>query len=487
MAAPRVVSPAHADDEAAPAELWDGLRREAPVIAGLITSATVFYVAPWAPVYGVALLVVALLSIVRLERALILVPLFVPYFMSPKHLGTKELAPSEVFLVLDLLTVAMYLLLPQWRGRLVWNQLLRSPFLRPAVLFLIAGTLSTALATDHHEALRAYREWILEPVAFGALLLLLADRPPAWYWLFGALTAAGLCVAVIGLWQFATHQGLSSVPGTSFKRVEALYGSPDNLGLFYDRVVCIWFAVVVLWRLPTAARLLGIALAPLYVSTLFLTYSRGAWLAIVSGCLLTVAVGYRWGRWIALACLVLGVLALGVKGPSLARALRAGHQHTVQQRLDIWRSSVHMLRDHPVAGVGPDNFLHYYAPTRKENLWQRECAAGLGYIQPGAGAEPCLSHPHNELLDFWLSAGVLGITSFLWLQYVFWQCATAVWRRTRGTPNGALLVGVMAAMAAGLIHGLVDNSYFVMDLAIAFWLLCGYVSYLASAKAPEPA
>jgi O-antigen ligase len=99
-------------------------------------------------------------------------------------------------------------------------------------------------------------------------------------------------------------------------------------------------------------------------------------------------------------------------------------------------------------------------------------------MQPGAGAEPCLSHPHNVLLDFWLSTGILGLLSFLWLQLVFWRAVIRLQSfaaRVRATP---LLVGVMAAMAASLVHGLVDNSYFLEDLSIVFWLLCGYVSWL---------
>jgi putative inorganic carbon (hco3(-)) transporter len=38
-----------------------------------------------------------------------------------------------------------------------------------------------------------------------------------------------------------------------------------------------------------------------------------------------------------------------------------------------------------------------------------------------------------------------------------------------------LALGALAALAAALVHGLVDNFYFVPDLAIAFWLLLALV------------
>jgi hypothetical protein len=31
-------------------------------------------------------------------------------------------------------------------------------------------------------------------------------------------------------------------------------------------------------------------------------------------------------------------------------------------------------------------------------------------------------------------------------------------------------------MAASLVHGLVDNSYFLPDLAVLFWILCALVA-----------
>jgi O-antigen ligase len=177
-------------------------------------------------------------------------------------------------------------------------------------------------------------------------------------------------------------------------------------------------------------------------------------------------------------------MAAGVlfEGDRIVHVFRSSQTNTAQRRLDIWRSSVNMLRDHPVLGVGPDNFLHYYAPTRKEDLWQRECTPGVGYMMPDAGAEPCLSHPHNEFLDFWLSSGVLGLGAFIWIEIAFWRCALQVWRRAGSTLDRVLLLGTMGAMLAGLLHGLVDNSYFLMDLSIIFWLLCAYVGKQAEER-----
>jgi len=175
---------------------------------------------------------------------------------------------------------------------------------------------------------------------------------------------------------------------------------------------------------------------------------------------------------------VAAVGAIAVRGPQLVHAFRSSQTNTLARRLDIWHSSVRMVRHRPIQGIGPDNFLHYYAPTRQEDRWQRECAPGMGYMMPGEGAEPCLSHPHDELFDFWLSTGIAGLAAFIWLMWVFWQRAAAMWSGRRSAMP-ALLLGVMGAMFAALAHGLVDNSYFLPDLAVLFWLLCAFVSWSA--------
>jgi O-antigen ligase len=125
-------------------------------------------------------------------------------------------------------------------------------------------------------------------------------------------------------------------------------------------------------------------------------------------------------------------------------------------RLKLWQASLAMLRDHWPLGVGLDNFLYAYR-TR--------------YILPEAWQEPDLSHPHNLLLDFGTRLGLGGIVLLIWLQVAFWRRA---WRLYQ-TSASPLILGLMGSMAIFLSHGLVDNSYFLVDLAFVFFLTMGLV------------
>jgi len=266
-----------------------------------------------------------------------------------------------------------------------------------------------------------------------------------------------------------------------------VYGSPDNLGLLYDRVLPVWLARGMLSPFARRARTWWWPLALVLFPVLFLTYSRGAWAGVAAGCVLVLALALRRARWLLVAVAAVAILGGALEGPKIVNGLTAGHAHTVERRLDIWRSVANMVRDHPILGIGPDNFIHYYAPRTQLYI---ACEHGLGYMQPAANQEPCESHPHNEVFDFWLSTGLVGLLAYGWLLVLFYIEAVGGWYASRDPCDGALTLGQLGAMTAAIVHGAVDNSYFLVDLATIFWLLLAVVFFIRSeqrATAPSVA
>ncbi|MGI9149477.1 MAG: O-antigen ligase family protein, partial [Chloroflexota bacterium] len=150
------------------------------------------------------------------------------------------------------------------------------------------------------------------------------------------------------------------------------------------------------------------------------------------------------------ALLLVGVSGLAIAGvlPERLNPLR----QTGGFRLDLWLSSLEMLRDHPWLGIGLDNFAYLYQQV---------------YLREGAAAEPNLSHPHNWLLHVWLELGVLGLFAFGWLLVRFARQARAA---LSSSSSRCVAAGACGSMADLLVHGFIDNSYFLVDLAFVFWL-----------------
>jgi O-antigen ligase len=267
------------------------------------------------------------------------------------------------------------------------------------------------------------------------------------------------------------------------------YGSPNNLALFLDRAWPILLAVTAFPPLKTSAVSKTSEISPEWLRrwfygaglgvvslALYLTFSKGALLLGLPAGTLAMILFYlwrnragrpQWRRALFMAIGGLAVLAIAIIPLSQTERFRAAFDlnqgSTGFFRLKLWQASLNMLADHWPLGVGLDNFLYQYR-TR--------------YILPEAWQEPNLSHPHNLVLDFGTRLGLGGIAVLLWLQIAFWRQA---WQLYQKWPQ-PLVLGLIGSMVVFLSHGLVDNSYFLVDLAFVFFLVVGLVQRLAEIK-----
>jgi O-antigen ligase len=198
-------------------------------------------------------------------------------------------------------------------------------------------------------------------------------------------------------------------------------------------------------------------------AAMVLTYSRGAWLLGVPASLLFLAaVRGRRALIVTSSLLALVVLLAALTGGARLGALLDPGEGTTSFRLQLWTSSLAMVRDHPLLGVGLDNFLYQYRSH---------------YVLPTAWEEINLSHPHNVVLDFWLRLGLAGVALLAWLMVGLFRRGWSAYRALAGAQDGlALMVlGAMAGVVSMLAHGLVDNAFFLVDLAFAFMIAAALV------------
>jgi O-antigen ligase len=338
------------------------------------------------------------------------------------------------------------------------------------VALVVVGAISLLWAAQGRVAAREFRTVLLEAAIFyGLLRVMMRKSNYARYravdpwrvadaWVLGAAI-----IALVGLYQWLFGHNLITADGVW--RVRGFYGSPNNLALYLGKVFPL--TVVILawdrkgWR-RWAYGLAGLLMA----LTLFLTYSRGAWLLGVPISLLFLA-AMRGRRTLALTggglALVVVVIFL-IVGSGRIASLVDTTGGTTFFRLQLWRSSWAMVKEHPLLGVGLDNFLYAYR-TR--------------YVLPTAWEEFNLSHPHNIVLDFWLRLGILGLVVFLWLLVEFFHQGGRTYRSLPETGEKLLVLGAMAGMVNLVAHGLVDNAFFLVDLSFAFMLMLTLVQAVA--------
>ncbi|NLG28211.1 MAG: O-antigen ligase family protein [Chloroflexi bacterium] len=365
------------------------------------------------------------------------------------------------------------------RGRLI-GALHRWHLADWSVLALVTlGLASCFWAEYQHVATREWRVVVLEPALLYLLVRHAGRGRTRLLPLLDALWLGGVAVALYALAVYPSAQGVIEAEGV--RRARAFYGSPNNLALYMERLLPLGIALAAWGRTRWRRWLYGLGAVPV-LAALVLTFSRGAWLLGVPAALVVLA-WLRGGRvrTLVLVLLVVALLALIplARTPRFAGLLDPT-RGTTFLRISLWQASWDMARDHPLLGVGLDNFLYYYRD----------------YIRPGAEVDRYLSHPHNVALDFWLRLGAGGLLLLVALLIV---CLRGLRRALRRGPvadsalspapdpqERAALWGLAAGLAAALAHGLIDASFFVTELACWFLVALAWITSRAGPPPPEP-
>jgi O-antigen ligase len=321
-----------------------------------------------------------------------------------------------------------------------------------ALAYIVASLFATDRAAAAAET--------LDLVSYGAIvamLMLLLDTP-AWLRraVWAVVTGVGL-LALLAILQQVTksygssYGGFATVlpAGDATRSAGPLNPNPFGQVLATSAVLAFYLARI---QARPPARAFAAAIAVACVVAVAYTQSRAALIALL---LVAVAVGVLHGvRLRVLALAVCGVIALGSVvlpqslqqrvgalsdvassgGGSLQESSARG-DNSLRGRKSENLAGLQMWADHPLLGVGPDNFEVHY---------QRYSAAiGIDPRAQGRGA-------HNLYLESLAETGVLGAMAFLG---VLWLALTGAWRaRSRLEGRDALLgEGLLMALSAFLI------------------------------------
>ena len=438
---------------------------EAVPASFVVVGAVLTLIAPFPlAAVGAALFIVS--AVRQPVPSLCCVILSLPVLPLPRAISRYSFSPTEIMIVLATfgalvrlmaVTVSSGIRSLHIRSAIVLVMATDPLIVALAGLMVIIAGLSLTNSVAVHESVQSFRLIIVEPIVFFALVITQARQRRDIVILFVALIVAGTMISVVGVSQYVSGDRIITAEA-GLRRIRGFYGSPNNLALFLGRCLPCAIAAALWWR---RGRWLWVAGATLMAVAILLTFSIGAFVAVALSLLLVMRLhSPRTFRFAVGSGLVAagGGLGLALAVPRIGShlSLQSG---TNSIRLFVWQSALRMVVDHPIRGIGLDNFLTYYQH---------------GYRFPEAWEEPALSHPHNIVLDFWLSLGLPGIILLGCLIVRFIEIVREEWGRT--TPVGrGLYAGVAGAMADTILHGMVDNSFFLPDLAVLFWLMFAIV------------
>jgi O-antigen ligase len=358
-----------------------------------------------------------------------------------------------------------------------------SPLLGPLLIFTGWAGVTLLWASDLSFGLPELIKWF----EIAAIMLFAIDltRRRGYGWVVAAVLLTGVTQALIGIYEarlrgtgpigFLLSEGVYRAYGTfeqpnpfagfigltlpvavalaAYYAAGSAYGVIRRQALFVTRHSSVAKHAVLL--LTCAVITLCLALA------LYLSFSRGAWLAAAAaiGAMIILA-PRRWWLGLGLAAVaVSGLLALsgaGLLPQSInARLADAGELFDIRdvrgvpindanyaliERQAHWQAALNMLTDKPWTGVGFANYQPAYEQYRL-----------LNWPMP-------LGHAHNIYLNVAAETGLPGLAAYglLWLTIIGVTLRTI--RRVRGIER-AMAIGLMGTWIHLSTHLLVDNLY----------------------------
>jgi O-antigen ligase len=357
--------------------------------------------------------------------------------------------PTTLLEVAILLTVAAFVIETAWRrSSVMW----RGPLTAPAGIFLLAGAISIVVAADHRGALGLFRAYLVEPMAFAVVVVtVVTSRQRALMLLAGLAVGglvAGLANSVVVLAALRAHTlDVTLTPPV------VIYNTANAVALYLVPLIAI-SASLSLHATQLRERLVSGVFTVLAALAVLLSFSRGGYLALAAVAV-GLAVSHRLRWWLTSA----GAVALGLLlliPPFFARVraevdLNSG-RNTLVGRFHLWDAALQMLRNRPLFGAGLSGFAAAIAPYWNPTHTDR------------------FTYPHNILLNFWSETGLLGVVAFGWIVVAALRLSLRGWRQS-GSDWRPIHLGVLLAIVAVLVHGLVDVPYFKNDLSLEFWTL----------------
>jgi O-antigen ligase len=455
------------------------VRSDWAVLTAMLLSVGLLYVVPGLVSAAVGGALYFALTLYRPNLSLVIVPLAAPLFYRQRPF---ELSPDRVLYfspaeIVILINVAAWVLRDGWafisskfkaqRSKSTVGTaraVLRTPAVWLAVAFLAIGVLWLFVPPGiiRNIALREFRVTVLEPVLFFGLMLRWMHSPADVWRLVGAWLVTAALVGREAVEQYLFGEA-ALMEGVG--RATSVFPSATALGIYLGKALPVGVVLAVL--LPMSWRFWRIACASLSVVIglgVVVSFARGAWIGVfVALAVVALIARHKWLLAGLGAAVLAGLAALPFINVTRITSMFdfSTEDNTGVARAKIWTAALKIIGDHPLTGIGQDQFL-YQDP--------RYGVPQLRFFTT--------SHPHNWVFDFWLRLGLPGLVWLLAALAYFFRQTYLLWTRLRGTAYGALVLGLMASMVDFAVHGLLDMAYFTMDSALTFWLTVALVSMI---------
>ncbi len=413
-----------------------------------------------------------------------------------KRLNTNERYPLdvEIILVLIISFIAVFVSGITNTGLGIW----KAYFFEPIMVFILIFNIFFKNKEGQNDLLNLFKKIILP-----------------------------LGLAVFFVSTFAIFQKISGyyIPNelwaaSATRRVTAIYGYPNAVGLFLAPIFLLMFSFLLamrskyscertecakwnpislkwFWRMPVSEKLLFSFLKITCLTSLLAIYfakSEGALIAIVVGVIFLAFFFEPFNKFakvrILVVVLFLILLALIFSIAPLQKSVLEKiklNDFSGQVRKAQWQEAGIMLRDgNWLLGAGLAGYQNKIAPYHQNGIYIKNDDPEfdrLIKVDPAYQAKywqplEIFLYPHNIFLNFWVELGLFGMLLFLWIIIKALYVGFCSLGDETVMERRFLILGTMGAILVMAIHGIVDVPYFKNDLAVLFWVVISLIGVL---------
>lgn len=253
-------------------------------------------------------------------------------------------------------------------------------------------------------------------------------------------------------------------------RPEGFGGHPMYLAAILAMVIPVIMVVVLDKNFSNRLRIICVVIFPFLLAGAVASRSRGLWLTLL---LVLPFVSYKYlfeNKKVLLVAFGVVLVLLGIfwNSPKLQNRVVSITNVTTDKsnigRLSVWESSINMIKDHPITGVGLRQF--------KEQYYKKYDLKRVKFYLP---------HSHNNFLQIFAEAGIIGFLGFLtFTLFVLWDNFTD-WIRNRN-PYSLMMFALWAGFTG---FGLIDATIYGSSASRTVWLLTGMLLVLKVEKSSQ--
>jgi len=285
---------------------------------------------------------------------------------------------------------------------------------------------------------------------------------------------------IVALYTFMQYYGLDPY----LKELYALsstIGQKNWISNYLALIFPITFSYFLLQKIRRNKIFLFLLLSIVY-ATLMICQSRGIWISISLTLLIGIFFIFKFKivrafqnnrKWLFLLLLTFLLITIiySTENPLNKSAITVAQRAvstfdeqdpSINTRLLMWRTTLQMIKDKPLLGLGIGtfemNYLDYQAEFLKDNPY---------YIKYSGKAREA----HNEYLQMWAELGVVGLVVFLSIIFISYYLIINYFKKEHNDKKKIIVLGLFMGITCFLIHSLFDFPLHVPALGSAFFVI----------------